>query len=331
MDCQLTFKKAFGLRTLNLNGSCLLEELRSATFQVKSGDKLFHVSAGFMGETEREKLAIMPFIFNSYERRSEFIDPIPTLNFTTQLDLEIPASAYASWRTPSVVDTIVEPFIDSAFAAYENFAEAYRDTKYLTERGTERWHEQHGVMLRLPAWNDFTTYLFYVLDAPEAVTFVGCFSTGQMWSFLSNDVALHQRIQETLNKGVPLSRLLVVNAWEALFAGDLRSCVISAATALELIVSELVRDDLKRRKFYSSTQIKEFFKKTNNSCLATMVLNLFNLSDSPLKKQSADLFRIRNALVHRRHRKVLEKEAKCAVETTEAFLLLAEGSNVELV
>jgi hypothetical protein len=255
MDCQLTFKKAFGLKAMPPEESFWLSELQSATFQVKSRDQLFHVSVGRMGETEQEKLAIMPFLYFD-ERQPEFIKPIPTLNFTTKLALEIPASVYASWRTPSVADTIVEPFIESAFAAYQNFTEAYRDTKYSTDRGTQWWHEQHGVFVRLPMWDDFNTYLFYVLDAPQAITFVGSFSIGRTLRVQPNDTALHQSIQATLNKGVPLSRVLVVNAWEALFAGDLRSSVISAATALELIVSEIVRADLKKNKFGSSIKIK---------------------------------------------------------------------------
>src|SRR5215831_9297429 len=62
MDCQLTFKKAFGLEAITPETACWLSELQYGTFQVKSGDMLFHVSVGSMGETEQEKLAIMPFL-----------------------------------------------------------------------------------------------------------------------------------------------------------------------------------------------------------------------------------------------------------------------------
>jgi hypothetical protein len=328
MDCQLTFKKAFGLKAMPEEEFYWLCELQSSTFRVKSRDKLFHVSVGRMGETEQEKLALMPFLWFE-ERQPELIKPIPTLNFTIKLDLEIPASVYASWRIPSAGDSLVEPFIESAFDAYQDFAEAYRDSKYLTNRRTQGWQERHSIFVRMPAWNDFKTLLFYVLNVPNAVTFVGSFSIGRIFGLQPNDTALYQRIQETLNKGVPLSRLLVINAWEALFAGDLRSSIIAAATALELIVSQLVTADLKRRKV-SSTEIKKLLKK-DKGYLAAMVLDLFNLGDSPLKKQSADLFTIRNALVHRRRRKVSKEEATFAVETTEAFLLLAEGSSFELI
>jgi len=179
-----------------------------------------------MGDTEQEKLAIMPFLYFD-ECQPEFINPISTLNLTTKLELEIPASVYISWRTPSVADTLVEPFIGSAFAAYQNFVEAYRDTKYLIDRETQQWHEQHGVIVRLPAWNDFKTYLFYVLNTPDKITFVGSFSTRRLLSSQLSGTALQERIQETLNRRVPLSRVLMVNAWEAFFAGDLRSSVIS--------------------------------------------------------------------------------------------------------
>jgi hypothetical protein len=328
MDCRLTFKKAFGLTAMTPEEFFWLLEFQSSTFRVKSRDLLFHVSAGRMGETEQEKLAIMPFL-HSDERRPEFINPILTLNLTTQLELEIPASAYTSWRTPSVVDTIVEPFIDSAFTAYQNFAEAYRDTKYLTDRGTQRWHEQHGVFVRLPAWNDFKTYLFYVLDAPDAVTFVGSFSLGRLLSIEPTDTALHERIQETLDKRVPLSRVLVVNAWEALFAGDLRSSVISAATALEQILSELIKTELTKRESSSSRQIERFVDEMSNRFRATIMLKLFDLGDDQLRAQAVDVFKIRNALIHQRKRYAFYKEAKSAVEAAEAFLLLAEGRNVE--
>jgi hypothetical protein len=80
-----------------------------------------------MGETEQEKRAIMPFLYSD-ERRPEFITPIPTLNLATELELEIPVSVYADWHIPSVANPYVEPCIESAFVAYRNFAEAYRDT-----------------------------------------------------------------------------------------------------------------------------------------------------------------------------------------------------------
>jgi len=329
MDCHLTFKKAFGLTAMPPEECFWLLEFQSATFQVKSGDKLFHVSVGRMGETEQEKLAIMPFL-HSDERRPEFINPIPTLNLTTKLELEIPASAYASWHTPSVVDTIVEPFIGSAFTAYRNFAEAYRDTKYLTDRGTQRWHQQHGVFVRLPAWNDFKTYLFYVLDAPDAVTFVGSFSTGRTLSGQPTDTALQQRIQETLDKGVPLPRVLVVNAWEAFFAGDFRSSVISATTALEQILFALIKTELTKRESGSRSQIKDFVDEMSNRFRATIMLKLFNLGDDQLRAHAANVFNeIRNGLIHRGKRYTLYQEAKSAVETAEAFLLLAERGNIE--
>jgi len=38
-----------------------------------------------MGDTEQEKLAIMPFLYFD-ERQPEFINPIPTLNLTTKLE-----------------------------------------------------------------------------------------------------------------------------------------------------------------------------------------------------------------------------------------------------
>ena len=274
MDCHLTFKKAFGLKSMTPEEWFWLLELQSATFQVMSGDKLFHISVGRMGDTEQEKLAIMPFLYFD-ERQPEFINPIPTLNLTTKLELEIPASVYISWRTPSVADTLVEPFIGSAFAAYQNFVEAYRDTKYLIDRETQRWHEQHGVIVRLPAWNDFKTYLFYVLNTPDGITFVGSFSTGRLLSSQLSSTALQERIQETLNRRVPLSRVLMVNAWEAFFAGDLRSSVISAATALEEILSNLVMIELRRRQAGSSGQIERFVDETSNRFLATIMLNLF--------------------------------------------------------
>jgi hypothetical protein len=328
MDCQLTFKKAFGLRGTPLEEFFFLLELQSATFQVQSGDKLFHVSVGRMGETEQEKLAIMPFLpFD--ERRPEFINPIPTLNFTTKIEVEIPASTYTKWwRCHSVANTIVERFIGSAFAAYQNFAEAYRDTKYLTDCGTQRWHEQHGVIVRLPAWNGFKTYLFYVLDVLDAVTFVGSFSTGRSLVGLPSDTALHERLQENLNKRVPLSRVLVVNAWESLFTGDLRSSVISATTALEQILSELVKTELTKRGSGSSSQINDFVDKMSNQYRANIMLKLFDLGDDQLRAQAVKVFAVRNGLIHSGKRYAKYEEAKNAVETAEAFLRLAEGMMV---
>ena|SRR2546428_2574780 len=117
---------------------------------------------------------------------------------------------------------------------------------------------------------------------------------------------------------------LIVNAWESLFAGDFRSSVISAATALDLIGTDLVKTDRKRRKVGSSEKIEKFINKKNKPTRTARVLNLFNLGNSQLKKQSADLFSIRNALLHNSRPDASDKEATQAVETTEDFLRLAE-------
>lgn len=297
MDCELTFKKAFGITHITTEVSIWLDQLKHSTVQVKSGDQLFHVSYGLMGETLQEKWAISRFL-DSDERRPELISPIPTLNFTTKLSLEIPASVYARRHIPGVVDTIVEPFIDSAFVAYQHFAEAYRDTQYLAAHGTPQWYEQRGVFVRMPSRNDFTTYLFYVLHTSDAVTFVGYFSAGRILQTQLTNMTLQQRIQESLDQGgVRLERVLMVNAWEMLFTGDLRSSVITAATALERIVFELLTADMKRRKV-SSTKIKEHFRNSNSTTRAAEVLDLFKRGDGQLKKRSADLINKRNKLVH---------------------------------
>jgi len=308
---------------MSVEQSTWLLELGTGAFRVEARDKLFQISVGQIGETEREKLAVMPFL-SPDERRPELMQPIPTLNLTTEIDLEIPPSVYENWRTPSSADGIVEPFIPQAFAAYRHFTEAYRDVKYMADRRTERWRQQHGVFVPMMSWNNFVTYLFYVLEAAEAVTFVGSFSIGRMLSIQPGDVALRQTLQETLDTGVPLSRVLIVNAWEELFEGDLRTAVVSAATALELTLSALVTAELKRRQAGSASQIARFADETSNRLLATVVLAALGLADSSLRAQAADVFETRNGLVHGQKRYALYNEAKIAVETAEAFLVLAE-------
>lgn len=323
MRYRLTFKKAFSLTIMSVEQSTWLLELRTGAFHVEARDKLFEIYGGQIGETEREKLAIMPFLFSD-QRRPELMRPIPTLNLTTELDLEIPASVYENWRTPSVADGIVEPLIAPAFAAYRHFTEAYRDVKYMADRRTERWDQQHGVVVPLMSWNDFVTYLFYVLEAGERATFVGSFSIGRMLSVQPDDVAFRESLQKTLDGGVPLSRVLIVNAWEELFEGDLRTAVISAATALELTLSALVTAELTRRHAGSASQIAKFTDETSNRLLATVVLAALGLADSSLRAQAADVFETRNGLVHGQKRYASHKEAKIAVDTAEAFLALAE-------
>lgn len=195
MRCRLTVKKAFGLSIMSVEQSTWLLELRTGAFRVEARDKPFRISVGQIGETEREKLAIMPFLFPD-ERRPEVMRPIPTLNLTTELDLEIPASVYENWRTPSGADGIVEPFIAPAFAAYRHFTEAYRDVEYMADRRTERWQQQHGVVVPLMSWDDFVTYLFYVLEAGEGATFVGSFSIGRMLSVQPDDVAFRDHFRK---------------------------------------------------------------------------------------------------------------------------------------
>ena len=168
---------------------------------------------------------------------------------------------------------------------------------------------------------------------PDAVTFVGSFSTGRILSIQPTDTALQQRIRETLKERVPLSRVLVVNAWEAFFAGDFRSSVITAATALERIFSELITTELMNRESGSSSQIRDFVDEMSNRFRATIMLKLFNLGDNQLRAQAVEVFDTRNRLIHQvkqlknPKRDATLKEAKNAVETVDAFLLLAEGSN----
>ncbi len=265
----------------------------------------------------------MPFL-HSDERQPESIKPIYTLNITIEHDIEIPDSLNESHDTPSSANTIVQPFIDPAFVAYKNFIEAYRDVKYLADRGTQRWHDQQGVLVSLPSWNDFVTYLFYVLNTPRGLTFVGCFSEGKLLGVQLNDATLQQQIQQTLQKGVPLSRMLLCNAWEALFQGDMRSSVIWSAATVELILSQLVRSELKKRKSGSAKQISAFIRETSNRLLATVVLDVLNLGDDGLRTEAVQVFEVRNALLHNSKRDSSYEEARRAAETAAAFLQLAD-------
>jgi hypothetical protein len=61
--------------------------------------------------------------------------------------------------------------VDTAFIAIQKFIETYRDCKYLKYRGTDRWNKNQTLVPQMTE-QEFTTFLFYILEADPSRTFV---------------------------------------------------------------------------------------------------------------------------------------------------------------
>lgn len=295
-------------------------ELGTATFTIEVGRLSFEMAVGRVGVTDKEKLAIGLFK-HSDERDPRHISEIPTLNLSTSVDVELPASM--DDRVIGSADAAVEPFVGPAFAALQRLIEAYRDVKYLSSRGTPQWLEQRGVFVREMPLRTFRSYLFYVLTV-QGRTFVGVFAEGHSVLVMAGDTAVHDALARTLTGRVPLERVLMIRAWERFFEGDFRSAIVDAATVVELTLGKVLSAKLVAAHAGSDGRIRRFVNETSNRHLVTVVGGLLGIESEVWREGVAASLDVRHALIHGGKRQASQDEAQSAIDYAERLLILSE-------
>lgn len=312
----LTFKKAFGIDSARADDFAWIMELSHSSHQVDS----WKIEIGNVGLTLKEKLAIGLFK-NFDERDPDDIKPIPTINISTSLETDFPTDIDDS-RIDSA-NSLVVPYVTNAFVALQKFIEAFRDAKYLMLRNTPRWESEQGVYVKEMSFLTFNTLLFYSVIASEK-EYVGHFSQGVSRSISPDDPALKSHLEKNLTKRVPLERVLMVRAWEALFEGDFRSAIVDSATIIEGCIIKIVKNKLTEKNAASARAISKFIKETSKRHLLRIVGSLTAIESSEWREKVINDLETRHALVHGEKRYATYAEAKSAVTDAQRFLEIME-------
>ena len=316
---KLTFKKAFGLKTIPSDYALWFLELGNVECNFSIDDKEFTVKIGKFGVTDQEKFTISCF-FHADERDLRYINEVITLDIMFYVNLEVPETLPEEGPRNATIDGIVAPFIQDAFNAASRFIDAYRSIKYRVKRGSQDWKERKLLLIPEIADAEFRTYLFYQLQSSEK-TFVGCFSEGRMTISSSTDNAfIRQQMQDVVRDEIPLNSKLIVKAWEYLFQEDYRNSVIYAATVIELTIIKTLRKSLIAKSVASDSRIDTFLDDVSNRLLCTVMLGLISIGNEELREKIASVFDIRNGLVHGKRKKVSRAEAEIVLNDTEALL-----------
>lgn len=327
MPCNLTFKKAFGLRTLPVDFAQWLIEFGNEEYSFLVNNKAVCVKLGKFGISEQEKVVISRF-FHSDERDLNLISEIITLDTMFSVDLPILEQQQKEELTEGEIDHLIRPFINDAFIALSRVFDSHRTAKYNLKHGSEDW--KRGMVLIVPEITEaeFKTYLFYQLQFQEKY-FVGCFSEGQMRISSSTDnVLIAQEMKNIVGDEIPLNSKLIVLAWEYYFREDYRNSVIYAATVLELLIIKTVRKSYNLKEVASKSQIDKFLDNVSNRLLCTVILGSLNVGSQTLRDKIASVFDTRNGLIHGKRKKVNKEEAERVIEDTEELLeILREFEN----
>jgi hypothetical protein len=129
-------------------------------------------------------------------------------------------------------------------------------------------------------------------------TFVGVFSEGGLFGGLLFDAEMHRRLRGVLGRGVPLERILGVAAWEYFHGDDFRSAIVHATSAIERVMTKIVRKRLANQGVATGSQVDRFIEETSNRLLCTVVFGQLGIGDEPLRNRLAEVFEVRNGLVH---------------------------------
>lgn len=319
-SCQLVFKKAFGIETCSTEMFLWLMELQNSAFQVKSRDLVFSIQCGQIGLNQKEKVAIGLFK-HSDERNPQSITPISSLNLSTRVDVQLPDELEDA--AIGSANKIIEPYAITAFVALQNFIEAYRDAKYLTLRDTPQWTAELGVFVPEMSFREFKTYLFYSATVNER-EFIGSFSEGIMRSISPGDESFMGLVERGLKESVPLPRVLMVRAWEALFEGDFRSAIVESATVIEVCIKKLLTKRLVESGVADTKQVDKFIERTSKRLLLSIIGGLLKIESEKWREEVVMTLETRHALVHGVKRYAKHDEAESAVRHADRFLTLTE-------
>jgi hypothetical protein len=320
---KLTFKKAFGLRTIQEKYDIWLLELGNTECNFLIHKKEITVKRGEFGKSSDEK-SVIGLFYHSDERDTRFINEVITLDISLNVDIKIPEAIQERVRNENI-DSLVTPFIKDAFNAANRFVDAARTTKYRIKRGSDDWRKGNLILIPELTEAEFKTYLFYELQNSKE-TYVGCFSEGRMSvSNMGDNLLIAKKMQEIVQNEIPFNGKLIVKAWEYMFQDDYRNCVIYAAMALELTIIESLRKYFISKSIASDSRIDRFLDDVSKRFLCTVVLGMIGIGNKTLRDKIAKVFDIRNGLVHGKKKKIKKAEAETALNDSEQLLEILDN------
>ena len=329
MALKLIFKKAFGIQAMPMEHVFWCLELGKDTYKCTCSGKHGFINVGSFGINDQQKQVLSNF-YHSDERMLSNISEIPTIDISLDVNMHISKTLEEKWKEGSIINDLVEPIIEDAFMILNHFFDAYRDIKYSTYRKSKEWEKKEIALVPRITENEFKTFLFYTLSMGKK-TFVGCFSEGQSTVGGPFTADMKTMLQKSMNNSIPLYRRLIVRTWEYYFQEDFRSTVIYSATIIEIILAKIIRKSLMSRTYGTNSQIDKFINDTSNRLLSTVVLGMLGIGDKTLRNNLADIFEIRNGLVHGKKKNVSRADAKNALSYTEQSITLFENTYPESV
>lgn len=317
MKCNLTFKKAFGIRTIPVDFSFWLMEIGNQSFNFCINKKPVCVKIGNFGTTKEEKIILSGF-YHSDERDLNNIGE--TLTIDIKLSVELPINSHQKISQRNELTNLVEPFIDEAFLALKRIVDAHRTAKYKIKHKSDEWRKGQLPIIPEITEAEFKTYLFYELNEGEK-SFYGCFSNGQVMSSSSTDNELiAKEIENIVGNEIHLSSKLIVLAWEYLFKEDFRNSIIYTATVLELLIIKHIRNYYVAKDVATGSQIDKFLDNVSNRLLCTVTLGSLGVGDKALRDRVASIFDTRNGLVHGKRKLATKEEAEKAIKDSEDLI-----------
>lgn len=137
-----------------------------------------------------------------------------------------------------------------------------------------------------------------------------------------------KQIENSLVTGVeiPLRDILLLDARSYRRMRDARVSYILAAMSLENSITTLIRRKLSEAKVASDSRVDRFIRDVSNRLLSTLVLGLLNVGDDAFRDNCAEVFRLRNELVHaKRRRPPSPEELNRAIASAEQALELVSS------
>jgi len=324
---KLTFKKAFGIEHIPVDSFFWFLELAGADYNFPFNDKSIKFTIGRFGTTDQEK-TVLSLFRHSDERDLNYIAEIPTLDVSFNVEVNIPPNINEKWKEISIANELIKPFIHDALSAINHFFDSCRDVKYLEKRGSKEWRSQQTTLIPQMTDAEFRTFLFYIFESNNK-KFIGCFSAGQARTASPLNNKFKNKLQRNLEQDIPLERKLMVRAWEYFFQEDLKSSVIYSAMVIELVLASALRKTFTSRSIASVSRIDKFIEQTSNRLLSTVVLGFLGIGDETLREGLAQVFELRNGLVHGGRRSVSREDAQTALDHAEKFMIIIENTNIK--
>jgi len=108
-----------------------------------------------------------------------------------------------------------------------------------------------------------------------------------------------------------------VAAWEYFHEEDCRSAIVHAASAIERVMTKVVRKRLAEGAAATSSRIDKFIEETSNRLLCTVVFGQLGIGEESLRSGLADVFELRNRLVHGKQYQATREETQAALDGME--------------